>query len=832
MFGIKYQILYLFQKPRKARAFWSMILFGLFLSYPIVFSQSYGINGMVVDEITGEPIPFTNISVKNTTKGCVSGMEGDFYLDKVYINDSIVFTSVGYRPKVLPADSLAEKWIRIELEVAPYDLEEVVITPGENPAFAILRKIKERKDINNPANFKSYSYESYNKFRLDLNNFGEKLQDRRFLKQFQFIFDYVDSSEVFGKKYLPILISESITEYYYQESPTVKKEVVKAFKMSGIENNTISQFSGKMYQQLNIYDNFITLFDPGFVSPIADFGRAYYNYKLEDSSYIDNEWCYKISYTPKRKNERLFYGYIWVVDSIFAVKKAQIRVSKDVNLNFINDLIAVNDYAKINDSTYFLVKEEILIDFNLTKSTSGLFGHKTSHYRNIKLDSEMPEEVIEKRTDTYVDEDSVSKSEEYWESNRPEELTKKDADVYTMVDSVKNVPAFKSAERLIDMLVNYYYDFGYFEYGPYYTTFSNNPIEGSRFRIGGRTTKRLNEKFRVGGHLAYGLKDNEFKYGANIDVLAKKKPRRFITAKYLHDIKQLGKSENALLEDNFLTAFLRRNENYKLTMLDQYSIAYEHEWYQGFTNTFSFERTQVYASDSVPFVLPTDQALPHLSTNVLSLNIHYSYREKFLLGHFSRISLGSKYPTIDLKVSIAPDNFLDNQYEYYRLKLTISDKMEVNPFGYIRYIAEAGKVFGKAPYPFLALHDGNETYVSDPYAYNMMNYYEFVSDEYASISIEHHLQGFFLNMIPLVRRLKLREVVNAKFLVGSLNDPNREVMKLPYGLNELTEPYYEAGVGVENIFKFFRLDAMWRLAYNNNPDIQNFGLRLTMVFTF
>jgi hypothetical protein len=143
-----------------------------------------------------------------------------------------------------------------------------------------------------------------------------------------------------------------------------------------------------------------------------------------------------------------------------------------------------------------------------------------------------------------------------------------------------------------------------------------------------------------------------------------------------------------------------------------------------------------------------------------------------------------------------------------------------------------GKIFGTLPYPLLKLHEGNETYAYDPLSFNMMNYYEFVSDQYISLWAEHHFQGFFLNRIPLLRKLNWREVVSGNILYGSLSEKNESVMVFPEGLTSLGKPYYEAGVGIENIFKLFRVDAMWRFSYLDHPFVVPFGIRVSMHLSF
>jgi hypothetical protein len=801
-----------------------------------LYGQKTVVSGKIIDSESLEPVPYANIGFQHSLVGIISENDGSFYLSTAKPTDTLLVSSVGYELVRMPITRGAEQFFEIRLVPKSITLEAVVVTPGENPAFRILKAINENKKRNDPARLNSYQYKAYTKLRLDLNNVGDGLKDQRLLKDFGFIFDYMDSSEVFNKNYLPLLITETVSTLFFSRNPPVNREVIEAFKVSGVENKTIAQFAGRMYQQLNIYDNFILFFDPGFVSPIADFGRAYYKYYLEDSALIDDTWCYKISFKPKRKQERTFHGYIWVADNSFAIKNFQLRVSADVNLNLLKDMIATYEFNRVNDTTWFLTSEDMIIDFNVVEKSYGFFGRKTAIYDSILFDRPVPDSIRRITTDTHILENKLDRDDSFWQENRKTDLTEEDSRIYTMVDSVKKIPMYKTLNTLVTMLANYYVVLGPVELGPYYTTYSSNVIEGSRIRFGGRTSNSFSTKIMPGGHIAYGFKDKKLKYGIYATYMFNTNPRRTATISHFHDIRQLGKSENAFLDDNYLTSILRRNPNYKLTMVDQYNAFYEHEWAPGFSNTLKFNYQTIHPTEYVPFTHFTREGDTltgsPLSSAEITLSTHFSYREKFVWGKFERKSLGSQYPTLDLDLTYGPKGIVESSYEYFKIRLKISDKVETNPLGYLKYRITAGKIYGTLPYPLLKLHEGNETYAYDPLSFNMMNYYEFVSDAYVSLFAEQHFQGLILNRIPLIRNLNWREVVSGNILYGRLSDRNRTVMEFPEGLSGLSVPYYEAGVGIENIFKLFRIDALWRFSYLDHPDISPFGIRTTMQFSF
>lgn len=822
----------------------------IFFVFLLVFCAVYTtsaqtkIRGVVVDSETSEPLPFVNVSFKGTTIGVITDFNGKFFIETKNPSDSLEFSYVGYEKHTYPVQKGRFQIINTQMAPLSFTLQEIVVVPGENPAHVLLRKIIENKDRNNVERYETYKYEVYNKMEIDLSNIDENFKDNRLFNQFQFIFDYIDTSAVTGKSYLPVFITETISDFFYQKSPKKEKEIIHGTNISGVKSDKISEFTGQMYLKVNIYDNFMSVFGKGFVSPIANFGRTYYKYYLVDSMVIDNSWCYQVSFVPRRKHEPTFTGDFWVHDTTFAIKKVNIRITKEANINFVNDLYAEMDYQKVQDSLWFLKREHYFIDFNIAEKTTGIFGRKTTTYRNVVLNMPISDGFFNSQVaQETISTDSVnSKSTEFWDGKRHELLTQKESNIYNMVDSIQEVPIFRTWVDVVNTMITGHYVIGLFEIGPYYKLYSFNAIEGNRVRFGGRTSNDFSTDVMFTTHIAYGDKDERFKGSFQTLYMLNKNPRRSTGFNVKHDIEQLGISQNAFTQDNILASFLQRTYNKKLTMVNEAGVFYEHEWYQGFSNTISATTRRVFATSYVPFetYTPTDTiGFSQISSTEIKLKTRFAYNEKFLMGEFERVSLGTKYPILSLDFIMGLNDVMRSKYEYYKLHASIDHKFNINPFGRFRYLIDAGYYFGVAPYPLLQLHEGNETYAYDDYAFNMMNYYEFVSDRYVSLLVEHHFDGFFLNHIPLFRKLKWREVVAAKGLIGRVNDRNKAEMAFPDNLRGLKEPYMEASTGVENIFKLFRIDAMWRLSYLDKPDnvenytkIPKFGIRAQMKFEF
>lgn len=803
-----------------------------------VNAQYTRVMGVVSDSTTHEPIPFVNVFLQGTTVGTTTGFDGKFSIKTTNPADTVVFSVVGYYTFKAHIKVNAFQELTVNLLPEEATLQEVVITPTENPAHIILRKVIERKDSNDMAKIDFYKVEIYNKIQFDLNNITDEFKNRRVFKPFSFIFDNIDTSALNGKTFLPVLLTESVSDFYCQKSPESKKEIVVASQVSGVNNESISKFLGNMYQRVNIYDNFISLFDKNFVSPIADFGLRYYRYYLVDSAIINNSWSYKIMFKPKRQKELTFTGEIWIADTTFAVNDVKMKIAENLNINYINAMEINQSYKKDSTGRMLLYLDKILVDFNVidnSKTITGFYAHKTTSYRDYKFINDLKNDNLSFATHVDVQEMAFYRSKEYWDSVRHNELSKDELAIYKMVDTVTNLPVFRTYYDIIAMITSGYYNTDKIDFGPYFQTISYNSVEGLRLRIGGQTSNKWNERVRLFGHVAYGTLDNRFKYGGGIIWLFNRNPRRGLGIDYKYDMEQLGESVDALKQDNIVASVLRRRPFTKLTMVEQFSSHLEFEFVQGISNQITFRRRNIFPLKDENFTIYKDNSTliyKNLISSELEYNFRFAYKETYLVDKFNRTNLGTKYPVLKLWLSYGIPGFLDSDFEYMKVKASVYHWFSVRSLGWSQYMIDVGKIFGSLPYPMLEIHPGNETYSFDKYAFNKMNYYEFISDQYVSLFYSHHFDGFFLNRIPLLRELEWREVVYFKGLIGSLSPENQKFSQFQTNSGWLTDPYYEAGVAVENIFKVLRIDAGWRLSYLNNPDISRFGLMATLYLSF
>ena len=796
--------------------------------------------GKITDAITGQPLPFANIYLKGNTVGVTSDFEGNYSLETRLRTDTILSSYIGYHSVGKPLVLNKFQTIDFQLFAANLELSEVVITPGENPAEVILKRIISNKPENNREKLDAYQYEAYTKIQFDANNISENYRNMKIFKPFQFIFDNLDTSALNGKTYLPIFLSESLSDVYFRKNPHDQKEVIKATRISGIENESMSQFVGDLVQNVNIYDNYIMLFQKNFVSPIANFGLGYYKYYLVDSASLNGRWCYNISFKPRRVQELTFTGNFWVNDTSYAIIKLDMRVAGDANINYIGDLNISQEFKKIHDRYWMLTMDKMVADFNIVKKsrrTMGFFGTKTTTYEDFDFKETSDRKIYALPSNILVLPNSTRKSEDFWKDARHEELNKDERTIFHMIDTLKTLPVFNTYVDVIQMVTSGYYIKGNFEIGPYMSMLSFNYLEGTRLRFGGRTSNDFSTKIMFDGYAAYGTLDQKMKYSGGFLYMIGKNPRRALAGSYKYDIEQLGMSQNAFREDFLLAGLFSKNTTNSLSMVKEYKGSYEHEWFNGLSNTIFFANRKLLPTNAEGIKVwdePTNgyRMLGEITTSEIALNTRFAYKEKVVIGEFERTSLGAKYPVVDILYGYGIKDFLHGDYEYNRLQVRIKHWFNLSTFGWSKYNIEAGQVWGKLPFPLLKIHSGNETYWYDESAFNLMYYYEFVSDKYISFLYTHHFEGLFLNKIPLMRKLKWREQFQIRGVIGGVSSKNLKYAGLPEGTYTLSKPYFEAGAGLENIFKVIRIDAIWRLSYLDHPKASNFGVLVSLQFDF
>ncbi len=806
----------------------------------VLSAQKTEVSGIVLDAENGDTLPFVNVYFVGTKIGTTTDFSGGFSIQTYYASDSLAASFVGYKTTKIKIKKDTKQELIIKLEPSTEALPEVTIRPTENPAHPILENVIRNKKANNREKLDAYQYEVYNKLEFDINNMSEKFMNKKIFKKFDFIFENIDTTQ--NKDYLPVFITESLSDLYYKRKPKAEREYIKASRVSGVSNQSVAQFTGDMYQQVNLYENFVEIFGKNFISPIANQGLFSYRYYLQDSLFIDNNWCYEIQFLPRRKGEMTLTGTMWINDTTYAIKKIEGDISEGANINFVKDLKFKQTYTYVNHEAWMLKEDDLFIDFVLADNQMGFYGQKHASYKDIIVNQEREDSFYDGLEKITLLDSADVRSDVFWNANRHDSLTENQKGIYHMIDTLSNLPIITSYVDVIQTLVSGYKVIGKFEIGPYNSMYANNAVEGHRFRLGLRTSNDFSTKIEFSSFCAYGLRDQEFKYGAGTRFFISKKPRQLMQLVYKHDVEQIGLSSNAFNNTGALTSIGVRNPINRLVFNTDYRISYEREWLKGLSTTLLLRNNTIDPLGIITFhkrIPNTESFIPikNITTSEVTLFTRFARNEEFLAGEFDRVSLGTKSPTFTLNYTYGMKGMLKSDYEYHKLILGYKHKLKLGFLGVLNYSGSIGKVFGSAPYPLLEVHQGNESWIGNSDAYNMMNILEFVSDEYVSGNIEHHLNGLFLNKVPLLRRLKWREVIGIKGIWGKMGDRNLAEMELPIYTSTLrAKPYFEASAGIENIFKFLRLDVLWRLNYLDNEfngiKVNRLGLRGKFQFRF
>ncbi|WP_268223177.1 DUF5686 and carboxypeptidase-like regulatory domain-containing protein [Sinomicrobium oceani] len=827
------------------------LLAGILLLLSVVMHAQTKVSGMVIDE-SGIPVPFANVLFKNSSEGTITNDDGRFYLESENTFTTLIVSFVGYATKEIPLEKRVNYDMKIELEEGE-QLKEVVVYVGKqskknNPAIDLLRKVLERKRKNGVHGFDQYKYDKYEKVEFDLNTIDSSLIHGKLFKGMEFIFDQMDTSRITGKTYLPIFINEAFYKVHGDNKLSKKKEKLVGNRNSGFSSNqNIISFVQDLYSDYDIYKSYLKFFDKSFVSPISRVGIDTYNYVLTDSTYIDNKWCYNIIYYPRRKNELTFKGDFWVSDTTYAVKKINLQVTKSANINWVKDIYIEQEFEVLNDSVFLLTRDYMMSDFSLRKKeeSRGVYGKRTTIYDNYIFDEEKPRSFYNEEVDRF-DAQVYERDDTFWQENRLEALNKNESGIYKMLDTLKTVPKFKRLYNVGEILASGYVEIDKWnmDYGPIFSSFGYNDAEGIRLRGGGRTYFGPNDRWRIEGFGAYGFKDKKFKYGISAKWLLDRENRLIISGGNRRDVEQIGVSltpNNDVLGRSYASSSVFTvGSNDKLTNINLTTADMEMEPAKNFRfkvgGSFRMLRSALPEAFSLDYVDP--ESPTGVSSQVkqleLTTSLEYTPGRKTVGYGVERRDVNDEYARFYINYAKGVSGFLESDFDYEKIQFYFRKPWNVGGFGRLYTTVEAGKTFGEVPLGLLSIVPGNQTYFSIFNTFPNLDFYEFVTDTYVSMHLEHNFNGRIFARVPLLRKLNLREIVGLRGVWGELSEEN---IALNQPTNMLLQApsekvYWEYSFGIGNIFRVFRIDFNFRGNYLDMPDARRFSVTGTFGFHF
>lgn len=826
------------------------LLFFFLISGIFLVKAQTKVGGHVFDA-NNDPVAFANVIFKGSSEGTITDENGRFYIESDETWQAIIISFIGYETIELPLEKRVNLDLKLILNESAALLDEVVLITGKqskknNPAIDILRKIWANKRENGLKRFKQFEYDKYEKVEFDINTIDSALIKSKLFRGMEFVFNQVDTSRVTGKAYLPMFINEAVSRVYGDNTISKVKEVLKGNKNSGFnDNQVIIDFVDDLYSDYNVYDNYLKFFDKSFVSPLSRTGIQTYNYVLSDSTFIDNKWCYNIIYYPRRKNELTFKGDFWVADTTFAIKEINLQASKSANINWVKEIYIEQEFEVLNDSLFLVKRDYMMSDFAFSKKekSRGVYGKRTTLYNNYQFDVPKDKKFYDEEV-YYYDKDVYDRDDSFWDENRLEKLNKDEVGVYKMLDTLKTVTKFKRLYNLGSILSSGYIEFNTLplDYGPIFSTFGFNDVEGLRLRTGGRTYFGRNDIWRLEGFMAYGFRDDKFKYGISGKWLLDKKNRLIISGGNRRDVEQIGASlttsTDVLGRSLASSSVVGTGTNDKLTSINLTSFAIEMEPWRNFILRLGANyRTLESASDTFSLDYFDDESPSGIASEVkqfeTTLSMSYFPGRKMTGFGVERHDANDDYSRLFAQVSFGDKSVFNGDFDYTKVQLSYLQPWQIGGFGRLYSTVEVGKNYGEVPLGLLSVVPGNQSYFSIYNTFSQLDFYEFVTDTYASLHLEHNFNGRFFSRIPWLRKLNLREIVSFRTVWGEVSDVNKALNAsgLIYSAPD-KEMYYEYSFGVGNIFKVFRLDFNFRGNYLEHPDARKFGVTGTFGFHF
>lgn len=830
------------------------------LTTQILISQNTVIHGIVLDSISNQSIEYATVRVDGTTNGTLTDKNGRFTIIHSGKENKIIITIMGYTPKSLTVKKNQTTTLEIKLSADGVQLKEVEVRRGKekyskknNPAVELIKKVIEHKYDYLISNQKYYMDEEYDRILFALNEYQP---DKGLFKNMKFLSKYADSSLIDNKPMLPFSIRETLSNVYYRKNPAGERRVVTAYQNEGIDQDmdteAIDAVISEVFQDINITDNGINLLFHDFISPLSSTSSVnFYKWYIIDTLEIDKKKYINLGFVPFNKRDVGFIGNIYVkADTTYAIKKVSFRVPNKINVNFVSDMLITQEFKELSPNLWIPKKFTTAIDMSLYGVTK-VYVQKERTFSNFLFDLPIDAAFASQSPVMYLS-DYKKHDANFWNKQRPNELNK-DYKMDEMVDEFRQNKlvnfAFKAANVLSTGFIplNGDEEVNKLDIGTTVTFYSYNRLEGNRFRLTGSTTKNFNKHLFLYGYLAYGTRDEKLKYYGEATWAFNRKdyhkdefPKHNLSIGYKYDINALGQRFLQAERDNIFLSGSSRKSN--LTYDRMFEFNYIKENYNGFSYSIFGRTHNEKAAGDLRFEKMNEGGeiitFSNMKTTELGLNFRYAPREKFFQQRRRRFPLPSKDFKFTLSHTIAVRDLFGGQFNYHKSTLGIDREFWIAPYGKVYVSLRGEKIWGKAPFPVLLSGNSNTSITIQKGAFGMLNPQEFLNDTQATWDISYRMGGWLFNRIPVIKFFKWREVFGFKGMFGHLskkNNPeyNRNQFLFPddsYAMGR--DPYMEYSVGIENIFKFFRIDYVRRLNYLDNYDIDKHGFKISFDMTF
>lgn len=741
-------------------------------------------------------------------------------------------------------------------------LDEVIVTKKarytkkNNPAVALMERIRASRHLTDPLRKPYYSYDKYDKTVLAINDFDPSQEKGFVAKHMKFIFDFVDTSELSGRPILPVSLKETSSRRLYRASPRSDKELVNGMRrqalMESLNQDGITRFVEDVLREVDIYDNDITLMQNRFVSPLSHIAGNYYKFFL-DTVITASGKMLELSFAPHNPESMGFNGRMYIPegDSTMFISKISMQVPRAINLNYVKSLYLVQEFERDPDGTRHKVSDDMTVEIEIVPGTPGVYARRITMYDNFSDSEPDASEAayLDKGGKVFVREDAAMQTDDFWASVRKVPVKEKEQGVKRLLAMLREHRWFYWTEKVVGVLVTGYIPTGKdskVDLGPVNTLISVNNLEGARFRVGGMTTASLSRHLFARGYLAYGCKDRKFKYGGELEysfipkkVHSREFPVHSLKLSHSYDVDQIGQHYLFTNPDNIFLS-LKRKENDKMTYRRLTRLDYTLERAGG----FSLQLGVKHEIQEPTRYLNFEDAYGHIFDNytqaAFAIKLRYAPGESFYQTRSSRVPINMDAPVFTLSHEYGPKGMLGSDFCTNKTEFSVQKRFWFSSFGYADVLVKAARIWSRVQYPALAWVNSNLSYTIQPESFALMNPMEFATDSYVNWDLTYWGNGILFNRIPIIKYLRLREVLTFKGVYGHLcsrNNPefHNELFRFPF--DTFTRPigdtpYMEAGIGIDNIFTILRIDYVWRLTYRDIPNVDKSGVRVSLHFAF
>lgn len=826
--------------------------------------------GFIKDSLSGEALPFASVIYKGTPFGTEADLQGFYILETDFLkSDKLEFSYLGYKTKVV---DLRKAGHRINVQLCPDDAQELgeVVVKGRrrdkyrrkgNPSVELMKEVIARRDSNDIRKTDYYSVKKYEKTILGINNVSAPKDTlKRNKRSWNYIYDYIDSSEVSGKTYLPFSVRENMSDVSYQQSPERLKRTITAQNNKTIMNimseEMIDNLLNECFTDVQLYDNNIDIFVEKFMSPLSSLATTFYHFYITDTVTLEDGKRYtEMTFVPANSSDLGFTGYLYITtDGSYAVKKAKMDIPRDIKLNLVEKLHIEQEFNQNEDGRWAISHERMITEISLVEGLQGGYAKRDAYYMSYKW-HDIDKKIFDREENTVTIKTAKAQPTEFWTAARPGELSKNESRIDTLVQKMDESTLFNISEYLIRTCVEGYMTIGkhgYFDYGRVMSTYSRNELEGNRFRIGGRTNPSLNNRLFFDGFLAYGTRDEQLKYKAELEYSFRDKefskmdfPRHSVMINYFYDWDIPSERFLGEYNSSFIHSFKRQKIS-QFAYVRSQTFQYLYEKGNGFGLNLNICHSEETPAGDLCYRRQDNGDLVN-SIEQTSLNgtISYAPGVHYYQNKSTRYIMNKDVPQFSISHSTAAKGFLGSQYNCNKTEFTYRQKYSFTPLGYTLLAFKAGKVWDKVPFPQLFIPAANLSYINSNETFWLMNNMEFLTDQYASLDIFYNMNGFLLGRIPGIRRLNMKEVFRFKALYGGLTDKNnpflsknaadQTLFRFPtdkYGNQTSFEfgeaPYMEVSVGLHNVLKFFMVELTRRINYLDNPHAGKWGINVGM----